>query len=398
MELSRKALGIKFSSTLAITAKANELKSKGLDVVSFSAGEPDFDTPEHIKAAAIKAINGGFTKYTPASGIIELKRAVCEKFKNDNGISYEPSQIVISNGAKQAIQIALMTILNDGDEVIIPAPYWVSYSEMVKIAGGIPVIVYTSKENNFSPMLDDFKKAYTDKTKAIIITSPSNPTGAMLSEEDLMQIAEFVVSKDLFVISDEIYEKLIYNENKKHISIASLNDEIYKRTIVVNGVSKSYAMTGWRIGYSASSAEIAKIMGSLQSHISGNPNSIAQKAAVEAILGDQSCVLKMKNEFGKRREYIYNRVLDVPGLSALKPEGAFYLFVDISGLYGKRYNGKEITSAAGLAAILIEEKMVALVPCDDFGMPDYVRLSYATSMENIEKGMDRIAELVSQLA
>ncbi|MEA4815808.1 MAG: pyridoxal phosphate-dependent aminotransferase [Lachnospiraceae bacterium] len=398
MELSRKALGIKFSSTLAITAKANELKSKGLDVVSFSAGEPDFDTPEHIKAAAIKAINDGFTKYTPASGIIELKKAVCAKFKKDNGISYEPSQIVISNGAKQALQIGLMTILNDGDEVIIPAPYWVSYSEMVKIAGGTPVIIYTRKGNNFSPTPDDFKKAYTNKTKAIIITSPSNPTGAMLSGEDLLQIAEFAVSKDLIVISDEIYEKLIYDDNKKHISIASLNDEIYKRTIVVNGVSKSYSMTGWRIGYSASSAEIAKIMGSLQSHISGNPNSIAQKAAVEAILGDQSCVLEMKKEFGKRREYIYQRVLDTPGLSVLKPEGAFYLFVDVSGIYGKKYNGKEINSAAELAAILIEEKMVALVPCDDFGMPDHVRLSYATSMETIKKGMDRIAELISQLA
>ena len=397
MELSRKALGIKFSSTLAISAKANELKSKGLDVVSFIAGEPDFDTPEHIKAAAVKAINDGFTKYTPASGTTELKKAICEKLKKDNGLTYEPSQIVVSNGAKQALQIALMAILNDGDEVIIPAPYWVSYTEMVKIAGGKPVIVYSKNENKFCPTPEELKSAYTSKTKAIILTSPGNPTGIMLSREALVQIADFAVSNDLFVISDEIYEKLIYDPSNEHISIASINSEIYKRTMVINGVSKSYAMTGWRIGYCASSAEIAKVMGSLQSHISGNPNSIAQKAALEAISGDQSCVFDMRDEFKKRRDYIYKRALAIPSLLPVEPEGAFYLFIDVSNLYGKKYNGREINSAADFAALLIEEKMVALIPCADFGMPGHVRLSYASSMEAIKKGMDRIEEFVSKL-
>lgn len=397
MEYSKKALNIKPSSTLAITAKAGELKASGLDVVGFGAGEPDFDTPEHIKKAAIDAINSGFTKYTPVPGIKPLREAIVEKLKKENGVEYDFSQIVVSNGAKHSLFNAFMAILNDGDEVIIPAPYWLSYSEIVAVSGGKPVICYTKEENNFILTRQDLEKAYTPKTKAIIFTSPSNPTGMVMEKKDLEMIADFAVEKDLFVISDEIYEYLIYNENKKHISIASLNDEIYKRTIVVNGMSKSYAMTGWRIGYTASNPQLAKLMSSFQSQTTSNANSIAQKAALAALTGPQDCVEKMRQEFQKRCDYIFEREEAIPGISALKPDGAFYLFVNVSELCGKKYDGSEIKSAADFAALLLEKKMVALVPCADFGMPNHVRLSYAISMETIKKGMDRIEEFVKEL-
>lgn len=397
MELSKKALNVKPSSTLLITAKAAELKAAGKDVVGFGAGEPDFDTPEHIRNAAIEAINNGFTRYTPAAGTVELRKAIAKKLKQDNGLDYDYTQIVVSNGAKHSLMNAFMAILNDGDEVIIPAPYWLSYSEMVGIAGGTPVIVHTKKENSFMITKDELEKAYTSKTKALVIISPSNPTGMVYTKEDLQVIADFAVEKNILVISDEIYEKLIYNEDKKHVSIASLNDEIFKRTIVVNGVSKSYCMTGWRIGYSACVPEIAKLMSSIQSHMTSNPNSIAQKATVAALEGDQKCLEDMRIEFKKRCDYIFEREEAIPYLSALKPEGAFYLFIDVSGVYGMKYNGVELNSAADFAKLLLEEKMVALVPCADFGMPDYIRISYATSMETIKKGMDRIEEFVKEL-
>ncbi len=397
MKLSKRAQSIKPSTTLAITAKAGELRAEGKDVVGFAAGEPDFDTPQHICQAAFEAINNGVTRYTPAAGTMELRKAVAEKLKTENNLSYEPSQIVVSNGAKHSLTNALMAILNENDEVIIPAPYWLSYSAMVTIAGGVPVIVHTKKENNFMLTKEDLAKAYTQNTKAVIITTPSNPTGMISSFEDLKAVADFAVEKDIFVISDEIYEKLIYNKDKKHISIASLGNEIYERTIVINGVSKSYAMTGWRIGYSASSPEIAKIISSLQSHMTSNPNSIAQKAALEAITGPQNCVEEMRLEFEKRWDYIFEREEKIPLISALKPEGAFYLFVDVSKTFGKKYNGSEIASAADFAELLLENKLTAVVPCADFGMPDYIRLSYAISMNNIEKGMDRIEEFVKEL-
>ena len=398
MELSKRAKEIKPSSTLAISAKAAQLKSEGLDIVGFGVGEPDFDTPKHIREAAIQAINEGFTRYTPAAGIVELRKAVCEKLKKDNGLSYDYTQIVISNGAKHSLMNTFMAVLNEGDEVIIPAPFWLSYSEMVKIAGGVPVIVHTKKENNFMLSKEELESAYTSKTKALVLTSPSNPTGMISTKEDLQMIADFAVEKDIIVVSDEIYEKLIYNENKKHISIASLNDEIFKRTVVINGVSKSYAMTGWRIGFAAAPLEIAKLMSSLQSHMASNPNSIAQKATLAALTGSQDCVEEMRKEFKKRCDYIYEREEAIPNISALKPEGAFYLFIDVSGLYGKKYEGTEIHSAADLAALLIEKKFVAVVPCADFGMEDYIRISYAASMETIKKGMDRIEEFVKQLS
>ena len=397
MELSRKAKGIKPSSTLAISAKATELKAQGIDIVGFGVGEPDFETPRHIKDAGIKAIEEGFTRYTPASGIKELRVAVANKLKKDNGLDYDFSQIVISNGAKHSLVNAFMAILNEGDEVIIPAPYWLSYSEIVKIAGGVPVIVNTKKENKYMVTEAELNEVYSPKTKALVLVSPSNPTGMVYSLDELKMIADFAVSKDIFVISDEIYEKLIYDEDKKHISIASLGKEIYDRTIVINGVSKSYAMTGWRIGYTASNPEVAKLISSLQSHMTSNPNSIAQKATLEAIEGPQDCVEEMRLEFKKRRDYIFEREEKIPFISALKPEGAFYLFVDVSGLYGKEYDGVKINSASDMAQLLIEKKLVAVVPCADFGMPDYIRLSYATSLEIIKKGMDRIEEFVKDL-
>ena len=400
MEVSRRAQSIKASSTLAISAKAAELKAQGKDMVTFGVGEPDFDTPAHIREAAKKAIDEGKTRYTPAAGTPALRKAVCDKLKKDNGLDYEPAQVVISNGAKHSLMNAFMAILNEGDEVIIPAPYWLSYAEMVKIAGGVPVVVHTKKENNFMLTKEELEGAYTAKTKALILTSPSNPTGMISSLEDLQMVADFAVSHDVFVI---------YDEGKKHISIASLSKEIYDRTIVINGVSKSYAMTGWRIGFAAAPLEVAKLMASLQSHMASNPNSIAQEATLAALEGPQDCVEEMCKEFKKRRDYIYEREEAIPmnllyngltgfGFECIRPEGAFYLFVDVSGTYGKSYEGTEIHSAADFAAILIAEKYVAVVPCADFGMPDYIRLSYATDMEQIKKGMDRIEEMVKALA
>lgn len=397
MKLSEKALGIKPSSTLSITEKAGVLRGEGKDVISFSVGEPDFDTPDHIKKAAIDAINEGFTKYTPAAGTVELRKAVAKKLKEDNGLDYDYTQIVISNGAKHSLVNALMAIVNLGDEVIIPAPFWLSYAEMVRIAGGTPVIAYTKAENNFELSREILESVYTDKTKAVIVTTPSNPTGMVLTEKCLREIADFAVEKDIIVIADEIYEKLIYSKDKKHISIASFGKEIYERTITVNGVSKSYAMTGWRIGYTASSKQIAKLMASMQSHMTSNPNSIAQMAAIAAIEGPQDCVEDMREKFEERRDYIYDRVAKMPYLKTLKPEGAFYLFVDFSGTYGKKYNDIVLESAAQIGALLLDEELIAVVPCADFGMPDYIRFSYATSNENIKKGMDRLEDFISKL-
>ncbi len=397
MELSKRALQIKPSGTMAISARAAELKAAGLDVVAFGTGEPDFDTPAHIREAGIRAIENGETRYTAAAGTPALRQAVCDKFKRDNQLDYTPAQVIISNGAKHSLVNVFMAILNEGDEVIIPAPYWLSYSEMVKIAGGVPVIIHTKKENNFMLTKEKLEAAYTPKTKALVLTSPSNPTGMVTSLADLQMIADFAISHDIFVVSDEIYEKLIYEDDKKHISIASLGKEIYDRTIVINGVSKSYAMTGWRIGFAAAPLEVAKLMAALQSHMASNPNSIAQAATIAALNGPQDCVAQMCAEFKKRRDYIFEREEAIPLLSALKPEGAFYLFVDVSGIYGKTYEGRQISSAADFAAVLLDKKYVAVVPCADFGMPDYIRLSYATSMALIEEGMNRIEAMVKAL-
>ena len=403
LTLSRKAQAVKPSSTLAITAKAKELKAQGLDVVGFGAGEPDFNTPDNICNAAIKAIKDGFTKYTPASGIVELKQAVCDKFKKFNGLDYKPSQIVISNGGKHSLTNVFEAILNPGDEVIIPAPYWLSYPEIIKLSDGVPVFVRGEKENGYKVTAEQLQAATTEKTKALVLNTPNNPTGMIYSEEELRAIADYAVKNDIYVVSDEMYEYLVYNGNK-HISIASFNEEIYKRTITVSGLAKSYAMTGWRIGYTGSSEEIAKLMGSVQSHQTSNPNSIAQKAALEALTGDQSTVQMMLGEFDKRRKFMYEKMSALPYVSTEEPLGAFYVFADVSEALKKEYKGKsaelfgkKVETAAEFARILIEDYNVAVVPCADFGFPDHIRLSYAISVEQIDKGLTRIEKFLNDL-
>jgi len=396
LTLSKKAMAVKPSSTLAITAKAKELKAQGLDVVGFGAGEPDFNTPENICNVAIEAINSGFTKYTPASGIIELKEAISKKFKNFNGLDYKPSQIVVSNGGKHSLTNVFEAILNPGDEVIIPAPYWLSYPEIVKLADGVPVYVYGGKEQGYKINAKQLQEVTTEKTKALVLNTPNNPTGMIYTEEELREIADYVVKNDIYVIADEMYENLVY-AGEKHVSIASFNEEIYKRTITVSGLAKSYAMTGWRIGYTGSSEEIAKLMGSLQSHQTSNPNSIAQKAAVEALNGDQSTVEAMCKEFDERRKYMYERVCGIDLIESAEPLGAFYVFIDISKVLEKSYKGQKIETAEYFAKVLLEDYYVAVVPCADFGFADHIRLSYAISKEQIKKGLDRIEEFINNL-
>ena len=396
LTLSNKAKAVKPSSTLAITAKAKELKAKGIDVVGFGAGEPDFNTPDNINNAAIKAIKDGFTKYTPASGIMELKQAISWKFKSFNHLNYEPEQIVISNGGKHSLINVFAAILNPGDEVMIPAPYWLSYPEMVKLEDGIPVPVATKKENGYKVTVEELEQAYTDKTKALVLNSPCNPTGMLYTREELEKIAAFIVEKDIYVVSDEMYEYLTY-DGAEHVSIGSLNDEIFARTITVSGVSKSYAMTGWRIGYTGSSLEIAKLMGSVQSHSASNPNSIAQKATVEAITGPQETIAYMKEQFDKRRKYMVERIAKMPHVSCVEPKGAFYVFIDVEEATAMKYKGEVVGSSAKLADIMINDFNVALIPCEDFGIENHVRLSYAISLENIEKGLDRFEAFLNTL-
>ena len=394
--LSSKALAVKSSSTLEISAKAKALKSKGIDVVTFGAGEPDFPTPENICNAAIKAIKEGKTKYTAASGIPELKKAVSDKFKEFNHVDYSPEQIVISNGGKQTLHNIFTAIINAGDEVIVPVPYWLTYPEMIRLVDGVPVFLNCTKENNFKLTARDLQSAVTPRTKALVLNNPQNPTGALYTKGELEAIGKIAVENDFYIISDEIYEILNYS-GKPYTSMASLSPEIYEKTITTSGVSKSYSMTGWRIGYSASSAKIAKIIGSIQSHQSSNPSSISQYAALEALTGPQDTVKYMAKVFESRRDLIYGRVSEMRFVSALKPQGAFYLFVDCGEVIGKRYKGERIKNISGFANILLDEFHVAVVPCIDFGMPDYIRLSYAASEEEITKGLDRIENFLNQL-
>ncbi|MCQ4921726.1 pyridoxal phosphate-dependent aminotransferase [Tissierella carlieri] len=393
--LSAKGLRIAPSITLEITAKAKAMKDSGIDVISFGAGEPDFNTPENIQQEGIRAIKEGLTRYTPASGIVELKKAVCEKFKIDNGLEYKPSNIIISSGAKHSIHNALMAILNPGDEVIFAVPYWVSYPELVNLADGVPVYIETKEENDFKFNVEDLNKVLTDKTKAIILNSPSNPTGSIYSEEELRAIAEWAVKNNIFVISDEIYEKLIYDDNK-HVCIASFNEEIKRLTIVINGMSKSHAMTGWRIGYAAAHEEIIKVMSNIQSHATSNPCSISQYASVEGLSGDQGSVEEMKKHFVERRNYMAETINSIKGLSCRKPQGAFYIMVNFTQLLGKTVKGKVINSSLDFANLLLDEGKVAVVPGIAFGDDKYVRLSYATSMENIKNGLERIKQIIEE--
>ncbi|ADL68894.1 aminotransferase class I and II [Thermoanaerobacterium thermosaccharolyticum DSM 571] len=395
MKLSEKARSISPSLTLDITANANKMRSLGIDVIGFGAGEPDFDTPDYIKKAAIEAIEKGYTKYTPTSGIIELKEAIVSKLKNDNNLSYETSQIVVSNGAKQSIYNTLCAILNPGDEVLIPSPYWLSYPEMVKLANGVPIFVETDERNNFKVTVEQLEEAISDRTKAIIINSPNNPTGAVYNETELKNIADFAVKHNIFIISDEIYEKLIYDG--RHISIASFNDEIKNLTIIINGMSKAYSMTGWRIGYSASNKEIANLISNIQSHMTSNPNTIAQYASVKALSTGYDIIENMVNEFKKRRDYIVERINKINGLTCIKPQGAFYVIVNISKYIGMNISGKIINGSVDFANFVLEKAKVAVIPCLPFGNDNYIRLSYATSIKNIEEGLNRIENLLKNI-
>jgi aspartate aminotransferase len=394
--LSDRARNLKPSPTLAITAKAKSMQSQGIQVISFGAGEPDFDTPENIKRAAIKAIEEGFTKYTAVGGIDELKDAVIQKFQRDNGLTFKRSQILISCGGKHAFYNLAQAIFNHGDEVIVPAPYWVSYPPMVELAGGKPVILETREENGFRLRPEDIESAITSRTKALVLNSPSNPTGAAYGKEDLEKIAEIVLSKKILVISDEIYEKIVYDRFPFR-SIASVGDEIKTRCIIVHGVAKTYAMTGWRIGYTAGPEEIISAMNNIQSQSTSNPTSIAQKASVEALAGPQDVLEKMLAAFSERRDYIVKRLNAMRGVSCFKPIGAFYVFPNFSSYYGKTFNGRKVSNSTELTDFLLNEARVAVVPGVEFGADPFVRLSFATSMDNIREGLDRIEKALKTL-
>jgi aspartate aminotransferase len=387
MSLAHRATILAPSLTLAIDSKAKAMKAEGIDVCSFGAGEPDFDTPQHIKDACMAAIDSGFTKYTPSSGIPELRQAISEKFKADNGLDYKPSQIVVSNGAKHSCLNAILACVGEGDEVIIPAPYWLSYPEMVKMAGGEPVIVQTKEENGWKMTPDEFQDAMTPRTKMVILNSPGNPTGAVYSREELEQIGEVALGEDILILSDEIYEKLVYDD-VEHVSIASLSKELYDLTITINGFSKSYAMTGWRLGYLGAPEAIAKAVDAIQSHSTSGCTSFAQKGALAALKGDQTPVNDMRAEFDLRRQYMVNRLATFPRISVVNPKGAFYVMANISqfGL-----------SSTNFADRLLSKHHVAVVPGVAFGDDRLIRLSYATSLDVIKKGLDRIEEFVKSL-
>jgi aspartate aminotransferase len=383
------------SPTLAIQAKAKAMRAQGIDVISFGAGEPDFDTPERIKEAAIRALRKGHTKYTEASGIVELREAVCRKLKRDNGLDYEPADVLISVGAKHALYNAVVALLNPGDEVLIPAPYWVSYPEQVKLVDGVPVAVPAEEAEGFQVDPDRLAAAVTPRTRAVVINSPNNPTGAVFSPAALRAVGELAVKHDLLVISDECYEALTYEG--RHVSIASLAPEVKARTLVVNTCSKAYAMTGWRIGYAAGPRHLIKAMGDVQSQVTSNPSSIAQWAAVEALTGPQDDVAKMAGEFDQRRRVMIPGLRAIPGVRCVTPGGAFYAFPNVAGLFGKRWQGKPLQGSADVTAFLLEVARVAVVPGLDFGSDSHIRLSYATGLDTIQEGLSRMDKAVRSL-
>jgi aspartate aminotransferase len=382
MDLSSHAIQLSPSLTLAIDSKAKAMRAEGIDVCGFGAGEPDFDTPEHIKEAAIKALQDGFTKYTPSAGLPELRTAISEKFAADNSIDYKPSQVVVSNGAKQSCYNAILACCEPGDEVIIPAPYWLSYPDMVKLVGAEPVIVPTKASNSYKMTAEEFENAMTPRTKMVILNSPGNPTGSVYTRSELEALIEVALTEDIFILSDEIYEKLIYDD-AQHVSPASLSKEAYDLTITINGFSKAYAMTGWRLGYLGAPEEIAKVIDSLQSHSTSGPNSFAQKGALAALKGSQQCVTDMRDEFNIRREYMYERLAAIPNMTTVKPLGAFYMLANIA---------KFGLSSTNFADRLLSKAEVAVVPGIAFGDDHTVRLSYATDLETIKTGLDRIEQ------
>jgi aspartate aminotransferase len=385
--LSARLSKINPSSTLAITSKAKRLKSEGKDIVNFAAGEPDFDTPDFIKEAAVSAIKSGFTKYTPTTGIPELKKLICEKFKKDNSLDYSPEQIVVSCGAKHSIFNSLMVLVDRGDEVIIPLPYWVSYPEMVNLCEGKACFIRTSAQNNFKLTIKDLEKNINARTKVLLLNSPSNPTGCVYNEEELRAIAEFCVKNNIFVVSDEIYEKLIY-DGLKHKSIASFNNDIYGLTITVNGLSKSHSMTGWRIGYLGAPKDIAEAVSRLQDHSTSNPASISQKAAVAALQSGDDFSKTICREFQKRRDYCVDRIKKMKNITCVNPQGAFYIFCDVC---------KTGLSSDDFASMLLDNTFVSLIPGRGFGMDDYVRISFAAAPEQLEKGLNRLEGWLSKL-
>ncbi len=397
MIISQKVGKIAPSLTLEITAKAKKMKADGISVIGFGAGEPDFNTPDYINESAKKAIDIGFTKYTPAAGMVELKDAICKKFLKDNGLSYEPNQIVISSGAKSSLYHAICAIVDEGDEVILPAPYWLTYPELIKLAGGKCVIVDTKKDNGYKMTADEFKAAITDKTKALILNSPNNPTGAVYTEEEIKAIAAVAEEKGIFVVSDEIYEKLVYGDNK-HYSIASFSEKMKELTIIVNGMSKTYAMTGWRIGYLAAPTAIAKAISSMQSHTTSNACSIAQYASVAALTdpeGDKF-IENMQKVFDERRKLMIDTLKDVEGVECIEPNGAFYVFVNVGALYGKKFEGEVIDGSLKFADLALK-KGVAVIPGVAFGSDDCIRLSYAISKEDIKEGLSRLISFIGEL-
>lgn len=392
--ISKIASAIAPSATLAISALAKQMKADGIDVVSFGAGEPDFDTPETIKEAGIAAIRANKTRYTPAAGIMELRRAICNRMKEDLGLEYEPSQVVVASGAKHSVYLAIMTCCDPGDEVVVAAPYWLSYAEMIRMAGAIPVEVRAEASAHFKITAEQLEAAITDKTKMFMLNSPSNPTGMVYAKEELEALAAVCEKHGIYVLADDIYYKLVY-DGIEYTSIASVSPAMKEQCIVVNGVSKTYAMTGWRVGYALSNPTVAKAMSSYASHSTGAPATMAQWAALEALEGPQDSVEEMRKEFEKRRDHLVERMNKVPGVSCIKPQGAFYVMMDMSSFVGKTMYGKVIENDSDFAQLLLEKNLVATVPCASFAAPNYLRWSYATSMEQIDKGIDRLEEFIA---
>ena len=384
------------SLTLAISAKAKAMKAAGENVVSFGVGEPDFNTPEHIIRSAKAALDNGCTKYTPSSGLLPLRKAICKKFKEDNGLDYEPSQIIVSNGAKHSIFNVCYAVLEEGDEVIIPAPYWLTYPEVVKVCGGVPVYIDCKKENKFKFTPEELKAAITPKTKMLIFNSPSNPTGAVYTEEEVRAIAKVCEEAEIFVLSDEIYEKLCYN-GVQPFSIAACSEKMKDLTITVNGVSKTYAMTGWRVGYLAAPADVAKAIDSFQSHATSNACSISQYATIEALNSPKEEIEEMRQIFDYRRGKLLKLIEEIDGVSAVEPDGAFYVMMVVGDLYGKKYGDKVIDGSMAFADALLDGEKVATIPGVSFGADDCVRLSYALSDADIDEGLARIKRFVEAL-
>lgn len=394
--ISKIAAAVSPSATLAVNALAKKMRAEGKDVVGFGTGEPDFETPDRISYAGIRAICDGQTKYTPAAGIVPLRKAVCKRLKEDYDLDYDETQVVVASGAKHSVYLALAVLVDPGDEVILPAPYWVSYYEMIRLVGGVPVVVTAGEDQNFKITAEQLEAAITEKTKAVMINNPSNPTGAIYTKEELQALADVCVRHDLFIIADEIYDKLIY-DGARFTSIPTLGEDVKAHTILINGVSKTYSMTGWRVGYAVAEKPVASAMSSYASHSTGAPATMAQYAAQEALEGPQDEVEAMRKVFEERRNYLVSRMNALDGVSCLTPNGAFYVMMNLEQLFGKTIDGEVIATADDFARLFLEKSMVAVVSCTAFGAPSFVRWSYATSMENIQKGMDRLEQFLAKV-